>query len=63
MKTENTPESKASGTVPAVVCNTWLGSVLCYVDAPWAYFTTRRLSEQWGDDWDDAPYEHNAGTP
>jgi len=37
--------------------------VLCYVDGPWAYFTTRKLSEQWGDDWDDAPYEHNAGTP
>ena len=40
-----------------------LGSVLCYVDAPWAYFTTQKLSEQWGDDWNDAPYEHNAGTP
>ena len=36
---------------------------LCYVDAPWAYFTTRNLAEQWGDDWDDAPYEHNAGEP
>jgi hypothetical protein len=38
-------------------------AVLCYVDGPWAYFTTRKLSEQWGDDWDDAPYEHNAGRP
>lgn len=37
--------------------------VLCYVDEPWAFFTTRKLDEQWGDDWDDAPYEHNAGTP
>jgi len=27
MKTENTPESKASGTSPAVVCNALLGSV------------------------------------
>lgn len=36
---------------------------LCYVDAPWAYFTTKPLNEQWGDDWDDAPYEHNAGRP
>jgi hypothetical protein len=37
--------------------------VLCYVDGPWAYFTTQDLNEQWGDDWDDAPYEHNAGEP
>jgi hypothetical protein len=29
----------------------------------WAYFTNISLSEQWGDDWDDAPYEHNAGYP
>src|SRR5690606_28896146 len=21
------------------------------------------LDQQWGDDWDDAPYEHNAGDP
>lgn len=26
------------------------------------YFT-KDLSEQWGDDWNDAPYEHNAGLP
>ena len=36
---------------------------LCYVDAPWAYFTTQELEKQWGDDWNDAPYEHNAGEP
>lgn len=36
---------------------------LCYVDGSFAYFTTQELSEQWGDDWNDAPYEHNAGTP
>lgn len=28
-----------------------------------AYFTTIPLEKQWGDDWDDAPYEHNAGIP
>jgi len=28
-----------------------------------AYFTPIALDEQWGDDWDDAPYEHNAGSP
>jgi len=37
--------------------------VLCYVDGPWAYFTTQALEDAWGDDFDDAPYEHNAGTP
>lgn len=37
--------------------------VLCYVYGCWAYFTTQPLAEQWGDDWDDAPYEHNAGLP
>lgn len=29
----------------------------------YAYFTPVSLNEQWGDDWDDAPYEHNAGEP
>lgn len=37
--------------------------VLCYVSLPWCFFTTRELSKQWGDDWNDAPYEHNAGEP
>ncbi len=37
--------------------------VLCYVEGSWAYFTHKSLAEQWGDDWDDAPYEHNAGSP
>lgn len=39
---------------------------LCYIDGPWAYFTDQPLKgdgRQWGDDWNDAPYEHNAGTP
>ena len=36
---------------------------LCYVDGHKVYFTTKDVTEQWGDDWDDAPYEHNAGTP
>ena len=34
---------------------------LCYVEDGVAYFTNN--NEQWGDDWNDAPYEHNAGTP
>lgn len=37
--------------------------VLCYIDWPFAYFTTRPLEKQTGDDWNDAPYEHNAGRP
>lgn len=35
---------------------------LCYVDGSFAYFTDN-LEDAWGDDWDDAPYEHNAGEP
>jgi hypothetical protein len=35
---------------------------LVYIDPdiPVAYFSE---GDAWGDDWDDAPYEHNAGTP
>lgn len=29
----------------------------------YAFFTEVPLVDQWGDDWDDAPYEHNAGRP
>jgi len=36
---------------------------LCYVRNNWAYFTFKSLDEQWGDDWNDAPYECNAGDP
>jgi hypothetical protein len=36
---------------------------LCYIENNFAYFTTQDLDKQWGDDWNDAPYEHNAGTP
>lgn len=38
---------------------------LCFIDdeKDCAYFTEKEVTEQWGDDWDDAPYEHNAGTP
>ena len=36
---------------------------LCYVECGTAYFTTHDLDKQWGDDWNDAPYEHNAGYP
>jgi hypothetical protein len=37
--------------------------ILCYIGGQAAYFTTKSLEDQWGDDWNDAPYEHNAGTP
>ena len=36
---------------------------LCYIKNGKAFFTTQELDKQWGDDWDDAPYEHNAGEP
>lgn len=43
---------------------------LCYIDQAdeyskqlELYFTEQDLDKQWGDDWDDAPYEHNAGLP
>ena len=38
-------------------------AVLCYIKGPWAFFTTLPLEDQCGDDWNDAPYEHNAGYP
>lgn len=37
--------------------------ILCYVSGACAFFTTQPLDKQWGDDWNDAPYEHNAGHP
>lgn len=36
---------------------------LCLVLDNQAWFTTQDVTKQWGDDWDDAPYEHNAGPP
>ncbi len=36
---------------------------LCYIEDGLAYFTTQSLQDQWGDDWNDAPYDCNAGTP
>lgn len=36
---------------------------LCYVKDAWAYFTTQPVEKQNGDDWNDAPWEHNAGPP
>ena len=36
---------------------------LCYIEDGRAFFTTQDVEEQWGDDWDDAPYEYNAGHP
>ena len=32
------------------------------VSEMWAFFTPV-FEDQWGDDWNDAPYEHNAGWP
>lgn len=35
---------------------------LCYIKNNKAYFTSN-WKEQWGDDWDNRPYEHNAEEP
>ena len=35
---------------------------LCYIDGHKAYFTSN-FEKQWGDDWNDRPYESNAGEP
>ena len=35
---------------------------LCYIDGSKAWFTNS-FEHQWGDDWNDRPYEHNAGSP
>jgi hypothetical protein len=35
---------------------------LCFVKQGFAYFT-EDMKTVWGDDWDDRPYEHNAGLP
>ena len=36
---------------------------LCYVTGDRAWFTSRAITDQWGDDWNDAPYWCNAGDP
>jgi hypothetical protein len=36
---------------------------LCYIEGNTAYFTTKDIAMQWGDDWNDVPYHCNAGAP
>lgn len=36
---------------------------LCFVRAPWAYFTRLPLDQQWGDGWERVPYQQHAGPP
>lgn len=50
-----------------------LDAQLCYVErfnesplmhtVTSAFFTTQDIKEQWGDDWNDVPFEHNADRP
>lgn len=49
--------------VAALVAQMIKGHRLCYIDDGKAYFTNIPIGQQRGDDWDDAPYEHNAGPP
>lgn len=37
--------------------------VLCFAQGAFIYFTNQPLATQTGDDWGDAPFEDNAGTP
>lgn len=54
---EQTPESKAwERTTPNPRYHK--GKTELY-----AFFTEVALADQWGDDWDDAPYEYNAEEP
>lgn len=50
-------------TAAVVVVPVAADPTVCYFDEPWLFFTSAPLAAQWGDDWNDAPYEHNAGTP
>jgi len=59
---------KAVGSRLGTVCHACgMGTdhepVLCYVEESWAYFTSQSLEEQWGDNWDVVPYEHNSRPP
>ena len=36
---------------------------LCYVEGSWAWFANTDPRNIWGDDFDDAPFEHNCGQP
>lgn len=36
---------------------------LCYVKDNFMWFTQTPIDKVWGDDWNDVPYEHNAGEP
>jgi len=42
--------------------DSWNNYKLCYVEDDTAFFTSN-FKDQWGDDWDDAPYCCNAGAP
>jgi hypothetical protein len=42
------------------VCSTYR---LCFIRAPWAFFTRLPLDCQWGDRWEFAPHEGCAGDP
>lgn len=37
--------------------------IVCYIEGNIAFFADAPLDVVWGDDWNDAPYEHNAGRP
>lgn len=59
VESEPTPAEIAEGVSGFVLRD----ARLCYVEGGAAYFTTQPVEDQRGDDWNDRPYEHNAGRP
>lgn len=55
--------SNKSNQMNTINLNLYTDTKLCYVEKGDAYFTKLPLDKVWGDDWDDAPYECNAGLP
>jgi hypothetical protein len=61
--TETPNEAEVKTAAPCGQVERLASAFLCYMDGNFAFFTTQELAKQWGDDWNDAPYEHNAGEP
>lgn len=62
-KCDCTKPKRKSKMEKRTVANIFNDYKLCFVKNGSAYFTKNELSTQWGDDWNDIPYEHNAGEP
>lgn len=63
MRKQKSKFVEKSNQMNTVNLNLYTDTRLCYVEKGDAYFTKLPLDKVWGDDWDDAPYECNAGLP